>query len=165
MKPMHWNYTDKSTWGPGPWQEEPDKIQWTDQRTGLPCLVVRSETLGNWCGYVGVPEGHPLHGKHYYHHRLRGINVHGGLTFSNTCGGKICHVREDGDPEVWWFGFDCAHWMDFSPGLAALEVMRIPGLSFAPPDNDCVYRDLPYVQAECISLAKQLVSKSRRRRA
>ena len=55
-------YLDKTTWGPGQWQDEPDKVQWADEATGLPCLAVRHPELGNWCGYVGVPEGHPLFG-------------------------------------------------------------------------------------------------------
>lgn len=52
---------DKSTWGDGPWQHEPDKVQWTDEATGLPCLAVRNR-FGAWCGYVGVDEDHPWHG-------------------------------------------------------------------------------------------------------
>jgi hypothetical protein len=52
---------DKSTWAEGPWIEEPDKVQWIDQPTGLDCLIVRSLTTGGLCGYVGVPEGHPLY--------------------------------------------------------------------------------------------------------
>ena len=45
---------------PGPWDNEPDKIQWVDETTGLDCLMVRN-WWGSWCGYVGVPEGHPLY--------------------------------------------------------------------------------------------------------
>lgn len=26
---------DKADWGEGPWQTEPDKIQWVDEATGL----------------------------------------------------------------------------------------------------------------------------------
>ena len=55
---------DKSQWGDGPWQSEPDKIQWQDAATGLPCLIVRGP-VGALCGYVGVPKTHPAYGLHY----------------------------------------------------------------------------------------------------
>ena len=57
-------YTDKERAAftePGPWDREPDKIQYEDPDTGYPCLVKRT-SLGHLCGYVGVPEGHPAHG-------------------------------------------------------------------------------------------------------
>jgi hypothetical protein len=41
---------DKSAWGPGPWTDEPDKVQWTDTATGLPCLAKRNPRGGHWCG-------------------------------------------------------------------------------------------------------------------
>lgn len=52
---------DKSGWGPGPWNDEPDKRQWQDEATGLPCLIVRGP-VGALCGYVGVPPDHPAYG-------------------------------------------------------------------------------------------------------
>lgn len=55
----------RSQWLPGPWCEEPaDKITWVDNKTGLDCLMVRGP-MGSWCGYVGVPASHPLHGIEY----------------------------------------------------------------------------------------------------
>ncbi len=48
---------DKSEWGPGPWQDEPDKAQWLDAGSRLPCLIVRGP-VGALCGYVGLPPGH-----------------------------------------------------------------------------------------------------------
>lgn len=64
MEQREWLSADKSAWGPGPWQSEPDKAQWVDEATGLPCLAVRNSG-GAWCGYVGVLPGHPLHGVDY----------------------------------------------------------------------------------------------------
>lgn len=56
------NHTyDKAGWGEGPWQSEPDKRQWQDEATGLPCLIVRGP-VGALCGYVGVPLEHPAYG-------------------------------------------------------------------------------------------------------
>lgn len=53
---------DKSLWGPGPWQDEPDRVEWG--HGGLPCLALRNHH-GNWCGYAAVAPGHPLHGVSY----------------------------------------------------------------------------------------------------
>src|SRR5437868_4216905 len=35
--------------GPGPWWDEPDKVQWIDPATDLDCLAVRGP-FGAWCG-------------------------------------------------------------------------------------------------------------------
>jgi hypothetical protein len=136
---------DKSEWGDGPWQNEPDKIQWRDEATGLPCLVNRGPS-GAWCGYVGVPPSHPAYEVDYddvyelaggYPDGYDRISVHGGLTYSRHCAhgpeeSSICHVPEPGEPDnVWWLGFDCAHSGDLAPRMVldrstvsdALEVM------------------------------------------
>ena len=59
MEARSWTYLDRSQWSRGEWDDEPDKMQWSDGVTGLPCLIVRND-LGSLCGYVGVTEGHPL---------------------------------------------------------------------------------------------------------
>lgn len=56
---------DKSTWARGAWDAEPDKVNWVDPDTGLDCMLVRAEVSGSLCGYVGIPESHPLFGVHY----------------------------------------------------------------------------------------------------
>lgn len=72
---------DKTGWTRGAWDNEPDKIQWQDEATGLPCLIVRGPT-GSLCGYVGVAPGHPLHGTDY---DATDFDVHGGLSFAHGC--------------------------------------------------------------------------------
>lgn len=217
METIQYHTLDKSDWGKGPWQDEPDKVQWQDNATGIPCLAVRN-SLGNWCGYVGVSKGHKLYEVEYsscfqpenhkgedpdayishYEYKCTPeslLDVHGGLTFSGHChqvdlktaqrrlakaredsklypkgdsahyvkqaalaieGGPetykafceanyICHTAS-GEDEVWWFGFDCAHYGDYVPS----RYMRL---------RDCTeeqYRTLSYVQDECAKLAKQL---------
>lgn len=65
MKTREWSgYLDKSEWGEGQWTDEPDKRQWEDAATGLPCIIVRGPS-GSWCSYVGVSPGHPAYGLHY----------------------------------------------------------------------------------------------------
>jgi hypothetical protein len=156
---------EKSTWGDGPWQGEPDRVEWT--HAGLPCLAARGpDVSGHWCGYVAVPPGHPLHGTPY---NDADVDVHGGLTYAHRCQGEICHVPAPGEPDdVWWFGFDCAHAGDFSPGLDA--TLRQIGARDRGPAYDHaaaiaanswtvdVYRTLAYVQAETNQLADQLAA-------
>lgn len=65
MQTREWkDVVDKSEWSRGRWNDEPDKKQWLDEVTGLPCLIVRGP-MGSWCGYVGIEPSHPLYGKKY----------------------------------------------------------------------------------------------------
>lgn len=167
---------DKSEWGDGPWQDEPDKVQWKDAETGLPCLANRGPA-GAWCGYVGVSEGHPAFEKHYdaVYDLFPGwdeeghLEVHGGLTYSNHCAegpeeSSICHVPEPGEPDhVWWLGFDCAHSGDVMPSVEAsnrkrYEETRDPiWLPLRAPWGES-YKTLDYVRQETTRLAAQLAS-------
>lgn len=165
---MEYRTVDKAEWGPGAWQDEPDKRQWADTETGLPCLIVRGP-VGALCGYVGVAPGHPAHGLNYDHwnggddgervpltavqEAINALEAHGGLTFARGCGHGddpakgICHIPGAGEPDtVWWFGFDCAHCDDLSPACA-----RRYGFT----ENE-QYRDLAYVEAQVANLARQL---------
>lgn len=161
---------DKSTWGPGEWQDEPDKLSWTDEETGLPCLIVRNRG-GALCGYVGVDPSHPWHrveyGEHIgpscgedwcYEHTPEGVvSVHGGLTYSAGCqhsaseDSGICHIPDPGQTDdVWWFGFDTAHSGDYCPAHSAL------GDVFTQREWE-TYRNVDYVRTEVAGLARQLV--------
>jgi hypothetical protein len=216
METLEYRLTDKSAWTPGPWSDEPDKMQFRDEATGLPCLIVRNHG-GALCGYVGVDPSHPWHGKSYsdaigecgaecsdenhYSHRIESvINVHGGLTFSDGCsdhsrerwdewrsarprweaeaeqypkgdaaqrlrewagtfddyeawrarreGTGICHRPAAGEPDrVWWFGFDCAHAGDISPGYDSILGRSWP---------ESTYKTIEYVKAQIADLAQQL---------
>jgi hypothetical protein len=118
-------FIDKSTWGDGPWQDEPDRVEWRDGE--LVGLIKRVSTHGAWCGYVGVPPGHPWHGRPMFDPSLSGIEVHGGVTYAAACEvsaegadprALICHIPAPGEPEeLWWIGFDCNHGftLDFAP--------------------------------------------------
>ena len=164
---------DRTGWDPGPWDDEPDKVQWIDGATGLDCLAVRGP-MGCWCGYVGLPPGHRFHGTGYDYVEPY-PEVHGGLTFADACmedlpeGEGVCHMPEPGRPaDVWWLGFDCGHFMDVSPGLEARmrqlradhpdlqrEHERLREMVDGPVWHD-VYRDLGYVRGEVARLAEQL---------
>ena len=174
METLTWTFVDKSTWGEGSWRSEPDKIQW-ESRVGIPCLALRGPP-GSWCGYVGLVPGQPLYGIGYSACVLRPVpcedagfycshtpgsflNVHGGLTFSGACQKRvhgICHVPAPQELDtLWWFGFDCAHLGDFSPGMAAIR-RTVCGAHAAQRARWEAYCTLAFVQAECEQLALQL---------
>lgn len=157
---------DRSGWGPGPWDGEPDKVQWTDEATGYPCIASRGNPrFGNWCGYVAVPPGHRFHGASYDD---VDVEVHGGLTFSASCAEDapqeiaICHVPEPGEPaDVWWLGWDAGHAFDIAPGLDASTREHDPRSLLLPENRPAswpvsTYKTLEYVKRECAELARQL---------
>jgi hypothetical protein len=160
LQTKEYRFIDKSGWERGAWDSEPDKIQWQDRSTGLPCLAVRQPSMGNWCGYVGVARLHPYF-ERAYDDEIVALRCHGGLTYSAHCQKGdpehgVCHIPAPGEPDdVWWFGFDCAHGGDYGPGLAA--TLKSVGGSPGPAD---VYRDLAYVRRECAQLARQLAAVS-----
>jgi hypothetical protein len=152
----------KAEWGDGPWQTEPDRVDFT--HAGLPCLLLRNHH-GAWCGYAAVPPGHPWHGKDCDDAAVNVAGVHRGVNYASGCNGPICHVPAPGEPaDVWWFGFDCGHAWDVLPGLEArLRSLGHPPFDethpelarVLPPD---VYRDLAYVRAHTERLAEQLAA-------
>lgn len=146
---------DKSTWGPGPWQDEPDRVEW--EHAGHPCLITRNEGEGNLCGYVAVAPGHPWHGVDACDLQP-GASAHSGVNYATACAGRICHVPKPGEPaDVWWLGFDCGHAFDFAPGMAA----RIAGEGYGTHAAVLVtsarqtYRTVDYVRAHVEALAEQ----------
>lgn len=171
MKVIH-EYTtiDKSSWGPGPWQDEPDKQQLLDEATDYDVLIVRVPHSGHLCGYIGLPEGHPAYGLDYDQASAlgkpdedgyRSLRVHGGPTFSGFCQKDaeedgICHVPLEGRPaKVFWLGFDAIHSGDFGPATSAHY-----GWEKHPWEE---YRTLEYMLAECADLARQLKEIEERR--
>ena len=120
---------DKKTWPQGTWTDELDELVWIDEATNLACHIVRGP-VGALCGYVGVPEGHPMFNVPYEN---VDVDVHGGLTYSR--------LRDDG---LWWLGFDCAHYDDIAPGMMQFGL------------RDGTYKDFEYVKQEVTSLVAQL---------
>jgi len=146
---------DKSAWERGPWDAEPDRVDWT--HAGLPCLALRHPEYGSWCGYAAVPKGHPVYGKSPF---KDGIEVDADLNYGAPCSGLICHVPKPGEPDdVWWLGFDCAHAFDVTPGHDAFLKSRgveLPPFIFG--ERMQTYRDLPYVRGVIERLAEELAA-------
>lgn len=156
MQTKEYTFVDRTGWPEGHWDNEPDKVQWQDEVTGLPCIARRTDR-GHWCGYVGVSETNSLFKKYYFDIIDANFSVHGGLTYSSFCDPQenehgICHVPDAGEPDhIWWFGFDCAHAGDLSPGYCTMYKQ----LGFKSYEG-MEYRTLEYVKAECAQLARQL---------
>ena len=80
---------DRTNWPPGPWDDEPDIAEWTDDATGRPCLAVRQPKTGHWCGYVRLPESSPDYGRDEPQlnaslNEGEEPNVHWGITWSDA---------------------------------------------------------------------------------
>lgn len=156
---------DKSAWGQGPWQSEPDELVF--EHNNLTCLVLRGP-FGALNGYVQLPESHPWHGKSYgdsvvYRdgaleregHEVNPIALLAGAIKIDTeaktapidllvdVHGGLTFSGELRNRHGFWFGFDCAHAGDMCPKHG---------------DRFCgdEYRDLDYVKRQVIRLADQL---------
>lgn len=125
---------NKDKWGPGPWQDEPDYMEWIDQDTGYPCKVRRNHD-GAWCGYVGVL------GINERGFNSDEIDVHGGVTFGDF-----------DDSNLYWLGFDCSHAWDQSPGLDYV----IGQIGVGRHTRIEIYRTMDFAINECMKRAKQL---------
>jgi len=151
-----------------PWDDEPDRKEW--QAHGLKCVILRHPRGGFLCGYVGVPEDHPLHGADYGEPCAflvarelgdlpdRQELVKAVLAMASAYKGtpqsvlwvhgglSYAHngLRDYEGPPLWWFGFDCAHSGDLCPN--------------EQPCWGASYRDMAYVTRETEHLAEQLAA-------
>jgi hypothetical protein len=93
----------------GQWDSEPDWAVFEEE--GMNCTMRRNGS-GSWCGYVLVPDWHPLHGDTGLQHGDPiWFDVHGGVTWTGVMG----WLPETGLTAGWSVGFDCAHSQDLSP--------------------------------------------------
>ncbi|QDU64336.1 hypothetical protein Pan216_52260 [Planctomycetes bacterium Pan216] len=105
--------------------------------SGLPCVMIK-QRLGYFCGYVGVPSGHPLAGKDPKDPELAALDVHGGVS---CAGPELCGHAEDAAD--WWIGFNCCHDGDLVPSMPCQQ-------------EHASYRDESFVIDELRRLASQL---------
>jgi hypothetical protein len=142
-----------------PWVDEPDRLEW--RHNGVPCLIVRND-MGALCGYVAAPLGTEAQVWAELGEQLEDA-AHGGITFSGPCreGGRICHAPAPGEPDAFWYGFDCAHSGDLVPWYVEHSDRFPDNLAFSLTRGD-VYRDVTYVKAACERMAELLVSRWRR---
>lgn len=139
--------------GSGPWSHEPfDYMVWVDSLTGYTCAMKRNHG-GAWCGYVYVPEEHPVNaydgdaeGRDLTMGNPVWLDVHGGVTWHG-------HMAvPDGLADGMAVGFDCAHLGDLIPGYVVER--NHPDVPSVLRDGE--YRSSHYVLAEVRKLAQQI---------
>lgn len=108
------------------YQGEPNVVAGVHR--GYSWAIIRTPAL-HLCGYVQVPETHPLYKQHYDAFE---VSVHGGLTYGREA---------DAPLSGYWLGFDCAHSEDLSPRFF----------------SSGTYRTVLYVRDECERLIDQLI--------
>lgn len=152
---------------PGPWTGEEDFESKRDAETGYLYEIRRNPWSGILCGYVALPENHPLYENHYNEPAkcleealearmnqplgetpglslmlgalLNVVEASPGIVF-DVHGGITFSGRFRDSPE-YFYGFDCGHYGDLRP---------------RDLDWGGVYRDFNYVRSECLKLARQL---------
>lgn len=140
------------------------------------CVATR---MGHRCGYVRVPEGHPLHGLEYdvpvpgaTWQELENVEVGKRGTIPLLCAdrneaprlgvlldvhGSVTFTGDLGGygKDGWWIGFDCNHSGDApDPALMDEDAQRVGRFR-----NDGAVRDREYVEAECVRLAEQVAAR------
>lgn len=113
----------------GPWETEPDRLEWRDEATDKPCLIVRP-THGALCGYVAVGPESPLYECRYGEPAIDGLDAHGGVTYTGY--GDLVHHeihRALQLSKMWWIGFDCAHATDYVPNPSRSIYLFLESLS------------------------------------
>lgn len=178
-----------------PWETEPTELHF--EAHGLKCIAYREHSHGAWRGYVGVPASSPLYGIGYADvipypdtWKEQAVNLdqvdilqlfltaldpdavpaaHAPLTivFPSHRGLSFAGHIED-FPELWFFGFDCAHAGDLVPEFEevyarlARELPDIPGWPslHGTPRQPREYRTLEYVKGVCERLAQRLTAYS-----
>lgn len=118
--------------------KEPDKryiVEREFEHAGYKCVVIFGR-IGHRCGYVGIPENHPLYGKGYSEHLnikksdVGDREVSGVFPLFGACIDKDERIRIEAyfqchggityagggkhsdypiESDLWWFGFDCGH--------------------------------------------------------
>lgn len=140
---MPTNTAADEKWGPGPWSDEPDRDQWTDETTGLECLALRFPRTGHWNGYVQVPTGHPWNRVAFTD--LPTVDVHWGINYADH-GRDPVGYGADRDGQ-WWIGFSCDHLGDLTPHAIVNDEYGL---------CEGVYRPLSFVRQQCARLAEQI---------
>lgn len=121
---------------------------------GIRCVVIFTR-MGHRCGYVGVDEKSTIFEKGY---NELDFDVHGGLTYSG--GGKDSKYPVESN--LFWIGFDCAHYMDSSDIEKALEYGLIDEESYKQLTSIYMFqegqiRSKSFCEDECRSLVDQIL--------
>lgn len=144
---------DKTSWGKGPWQDEPDYVAFIDKETTYPCVAKRN-MLGAFVGYVGTDERHPLYMSEVGCPEFDFIDAHERApSFAAFLPDESLNFSPP--KRYWWIGFDCMHDNDHCPWRDKTTKPQ-PTLPRTRRRGQGIYRDLPYVVEQLEFLASQL---------
>lgn len=143
-------FEDRSRWGRGAWDNEPDAARWLDEKSLFQCVISRCHSY--WCGYVIIPSSHFLYNINLYDIDTTHFKVHGGVSYSgkgNFSTWKRFLSEASRAPNDWVIGFDCGHCDDMTPedGYSQWKIKNY---------EDYLYRDIEYVKKEVTKLASYL---------
>lgn len=80
------------------------------KHAGFKCHVTKDPEIGHYCGYVSLPQDHPLAEDRGDEDINIWASVHGGVTYTAW--------QEEGEEKFYVVGFDCAHAGDYVPRLS-----------------------------------------------
>ena len=113
---------DRARWtfGPGPWNAEPDdEVCWTHPTDGVGCVLRRNSFCGSWVVLVAVPPGHPLFGLDPMDVFPEIIAISGTVYWGHF----DYPIPGVGNPgKWWWIGFDTHH--PLAPFVSGEDVER-----------------------------------------
>lgn len=150
----------RERWPRGPWDQEPDKIEFRHQ--GMACMMSRAAS-GHWCGYVAVGPHHPMHRAKLFTIN-RYVPFDRELNYGQMCRAHVCHVVIDPEQEhdVFWIGFDCGSMSrgDYSPAMdvrwtEGMSTMMEIGRRWGPQP---LYKTVANVRGQVEELAERLAA-------
>jgi len=135
------------------------KIEKQFNYKGFECVVL-GVSAGHRCGYISVSEPSEYMLEDAY---SLDFDVHGGITYGSSSN----EYPIQSDEEIFWLGFDCAHYMD-AKDMNLLKELASPDqydyaleMELKFPMRDQVVRTTDYVEEQLKSLADQIIEYSK----
>lgn len=142
---------DRSSWGSGPWDNEPDYHE--VRYRGYKIVLVRSN-LGFWCSYIGIPTKSKWSTEEYYDQ----INTAWGVTWNETA-----LPWGESEKDTFYIGFDYGHSSDYVPGISIPNSVHPAVMErlmcIAPhylPTNKTNYKTMKHVIQDMKRVVKQI---------
>ena len=150
-------------WSKGPWEDEPDFVEFIHKETSYLVRAIRHDRTGHWNGYVGTPLEHPaskLSNQYELPERVFGA-AYRGISLVEKTGSHDLGFTPTDDGKNWTlFGFDTAHWNDAHPIYIAYKGNQdeVKTSLTIKGEEGYSYKSLKFVLEYCDELANQLKS-------